>query len=122
MGVGAVLGGIAVFELVQYLSLQSDGKAYATTIAKEPQGRQCRDTGDLKCVSIDSDSKTASALAIGLGAGGVAALGVGAYLFFTEPRLERIQQDRTATPPKPKTRVVPTAGPGSTGVMVLGTF
>ena len=122
MGVGAVLGGFAVYELVNYLSLQSDGKAYAATIPKDPQGRECRDTGDLKCVSIDKDSKTASALAWGLGAGGAVALGVGAYLFFTDPGSAEPNKTATATPPKPTTRVVPTAGPGSTGVVVLGTF
>lgn len=122
MGVGAVLGGIAVYELVNFLGLQSDGKAYAATIAKDPQGRQCRDTGDAECVRIDRESKTASLLAWTLGAGGAAALGVGAYLFFTEPSSSEPDKTATATPPKPKTRVVPMAGPGSTGVMVLGTF
>ncbi len=122
MGVGAVLGGIAVYELIHYLSLQSDGKAYAATIPKDPQGRECRDTGDLRCVSIDQDSKTASTLAWVLGGAGAAALGVGAYLFFTEPGSSEPNKAASATTAKPTARVVPTAGPGSTGVMVLGTF
>jgi hypothetical protein len=122
MGVGAVLGGIAVYELVHYLGLQSDGKAYAATIAKDPQGRQCRDTGDQECVRIDRESKTASGLAIGLGAGGAVMLGLGAYLFFSDPGSTEPNKTATTTPPKRTTRVVPTAGPGNTGVMVLGTF
>jgi hypothetical protein len=123
MGAGVVLGGIAVYELLHYLSLQSDGKAYAATIAKDPQGRECRDTGDQRCVAYDRDSKSASALAWGLGGGGAVLLGVGAYLFFSTPGSS--EPNRTASapkPPKPTARVVPTAGPGNTGVMVLGTF
>jgi hypothetical protein len=120
MGAGVVLGGIAVYELLHYLSIQSDGKAYAATIAKDPQGRECRDTGDQRCVAYDRDSKTASALAWGLGGGGAVLLGVGAYLFFSAPSSS--EPNRTASAPKPTARVVPTAGPGSTGVMVLGTF
>ena len=122
MGAGAVLGGVAVYELVNYLSLQSDGKAYAATIPKDPSGKPCRDTGVERCVSIDRDSKTASALAWGLGAGGVVAIGVGAYLFFSDPGSSEPNKTASTAPPKPATRVVPTAGPGSTGVMVLGTF
>jgi hypothetical protein len=124
MGAGVVLGGIAVYELLHYLSLQSDGKAYAATIAKDPAGRECRDTGDQRCVAYDRDSKTASALAWGLGGGGAVLLGVGAYLFFSAPGSS--EPNRTASSPpkpsKPTARVVPTAGPGNTGVMVLGTF
>ena len=125
MGAGVVLGGIAVYELLHYLSLQSDGKAYAATIAKDPQGRQCRDTGDQRCVAYDRDSKTASALAWGLGAGGAALIGVGAYLFFSAPSSSEPNRSASAASPpslKPTARVVPTAGPGTTGVMVLGTF
>ncbi len=122
MGVGAVLGGVAVYELINFLSLQSDGKAYAATQPKDSAGRECRATGNQECVRIDRESKTASGLAWGLGAGGAVLLGVGAYLFFSDPGSSEPNKTATRVPPKPTTRVVPTAGPGSTGVMVLGTF
>ena len=122
MGAGVVLGAIAVYELVHYLGLQSDGKAYAATIPKDPQGRACRDTGDLQCVTYDQDSKTASTLAWVLGGAGVAAIGVGAYLFFSDPGSSEPNKTAGTTPAKPTARIVPTAGPGSAGMTVLGTF
>jgi hypothetical protein len=118
MGVGAILGGIAVYELVRWIGLQNDGKNAA---AKAPKSdTPCRETGNEACVRIDTDAKRASALAWTLGAGGVVALGVGAYLFFAEPSPS---ESKTATtPPKPKTRIIPTVGNGSGGLTVLGTF
>jgi hypothetical protein len=114
MGVGAVLGGIAVYELIHYLSLQSDLEAYAATIPQDPQGRPCRDTGDQKCVSFDKSSKTTVVLAAGSGAAGAIALGFGAYMFFAHP---------TSDPtPTPKTKIIPAVSVGSGSVVVLGTF
>lgn len=118
MGAGAILGGIAVYELVSWIGLQNDGKDAAAKVPKSD--KPCRETGNEACVRIDRDARTASALAWTLGAGGVVALGVGAYLFFSEPSSSESKTATTTT--KPKTRVIPTVGAGSGGVMVLGTF
>lgn len=119
MGVGAVLGGIAVYSLVNYLGLQSDGEDAAAKTQKTDPPTPCREQSR-ECARIDNDSKTASGLAWGLGGGAVLALGFGAYMFFSEPSSS--SSAATATPPKPKTRVIPTVGAGSGGVVVVGSF
>ena len=119
MGVGAVLGAVAVYEAINWNSLVSDGKDYADTLEKPAQpGRECREY-DSKCIQIDKDAKTASALAWTLGGAGVVALGVGAFLFFSD---SSSSETNKAEAPKPKTRVVPQVGGNSGGVMVLGSF
>lgn len=122
MGAGAVLAGIAVYEVIHYLSLQSDGEERATHVDKTNPPKPCKDT-DPECQRIDKSSKVASGLAIGLGATAAVALGFGAYMFFTAPSSsEKPTNAASTTPPKPKTRVVPTIGTGSGGVVVVGTF
>jgi len=118
MGVGVILGAVAVVEAIQWNSLQSDGEAYAKTIEKPADGRACADY-DAKCIDIDKDAKTASVVAWVLGGAGVAALGIGAYLFFTAPSSS---ESNKAEAPKPKARIVPQVGGNSGGVMVLGSF
>jgi hypothetical protein len=123
MGAGAVLGAVAIWQLISYVGYQSDGDALKDQVRPPellgyPAGTACRDTSDERCRSLDSKSKTASGLAIGLGAASVVALGVGAYLFFTDTGSSS-SNEKTA---KPKTRVVPTAGLGSTGLAVVGSF
>jgi hypothetical protein len=122
MGVGAVLGAIAVYSLVDYLNLQSRGEALAATLTKPANGKPCREE-NLECNRIDRDSKTASGLAWVLGGGAALALGFGAYIFFTDSGSTRSASAHDpATPPKPKARVVPTAGAGSGGLVVVGSF
>ena len=118
MGVGVILGAVAVVEAVQWNSLQSDGEAYAKTIEKPADGRACADY-DAKCIDIDKDAKTASVVAWVLGGAGVAALGIGAYLFFSAPASS---ESNKAEAPRPKTRIVPQVGGNSGGLMVLGSF
>ncbi|MDB4946019.1 MAG: hypothetical protein JWP97_5553 [Labilithrix sp.] len=118
MGAGVVLGAVAVIELVRYLGLQDDGDARAAELDKNnPQDgtKECREY-DPRCKQINRDSKVASGLAIGLGAGGAVAVGVGAYLFFTDPGGSEKATARN------KTRLVPSVGPGSGTLTVLGTF
>jgi hypothetical protein len=121
MGVGAVLGAIAVYEAIHWVGLQSDGEDRAKLVPKETPERSCKEYGDPVCIQIDKDSKTASVLAWTLGGAGVVALGVGAYLFFSDSGSSE-GSTKAATAPKPKTRVVPQLGGNSGGVMVLGTF
>jgi hypothetical protein len=119
MGVGAVLGAVAVYSLVNYLDLQSQGEDAAKKTPQTNPPTPCKEQST-ECARIDKDSKTASALAIGLGGGAVVALGVGAYLFFSEPSSSTTESAKAA--PKPKTRVVPTVGAGSGGLLVVGSF
>ncbi|MBX3190134.1 MAG: hypothetical protein KF819_24115 [Labilithrix sp.] len=123
MGTGAILGAVAIWQLVSYLGYQSDGEALKgqvqrpdTLVPPLPADTQCRDTSDERCRTLDSDSKRASALAIGLGAASAVALGVGAYLFFSD------SSSQTEQAAKSKTRVVPTGGPNSAGLVVVGAF
>ncbi len=119
MGAGAVLGAVAVIELVQYLSALSKGDARAAELDKNNPvdgSKPCR-AYDSKCVEIDKDAKMASGLAIGFGAAGAVVLGVGAYIFFSDPG----SGEKTATI-KPKTRLVPSIGAGSGSLTVMGTF
>ena len=119
MGAGAVLGAIAVIELVRFLDLQSQGDDRAAQLDKNNKddgAKPCREY-DQKCRDIDGSSKAASGLAIGLGAGAAVAIGVGAYIFFTDPG----SGEKTATT-KPRTRLVPSIGAGSGSLTVLGTF
>jgi hypothetical protein len=118
MGAGAVLGAVAVIELVQYLGALSKGDDRAAELDKNNPvdgGKPCREY-DQKCRDIDKDAKLASGLAIGLGAGAAVAIGVGAYLFFTDPGSEK------AAAAKPKTRLVPSVGQGSGSLTLVGTF
>ena len=120
MGVGAVLATVAVIQLASYLSLQEDGKDRAQFV---PKGVSCKDYESLgKCGEIDRDSKTASGLAIGFGGAAAVAIGVGAYLFFTDPGSSQGSGPAASAPPKPKTRIVPTASASSGGLVVLGSF
>jgi hypothetical protein len=118
VGVGVVLGGIAVYSLVHYLDLQSQGDEAAAKAAKTDPPRPCRESGDAECVRIDKAAKTASGLAWGLGAGSLLALGFGGYVLFGEPGASSSQ----AAPPGPRARVVPAVGVGSGGVVVVGAF
>lgn len=121
MGVGAVLGGIAVYSLVNYLDLQSQGEDAAAKTQKTEPPTPCKESST-ECARIDKDSKTASGLAWGLGGGAILAIGFGAYMFFSEPASTSSTQAASAAPPKPKTRVVPTVGAGSGGLVVVGSF
>lgn len=119
MGAGAVLGAIAVVELVRYLDLQSQGDDRAAQLDKNNPidgAKECR-AYDQKCRDIDNSSKMASGLAIGLGAGAAVAIGVGAFVFFSDPG----SGEKTATT-TPKTRLVPSLGAGSGSLTVMGTF
>jgi hypothetical protein len=119
MGAGAVMGAIAIVELVRYVNLQSDGDEAAKAVPASDT--PCRDQGVSTCATIDSQAKTASGLAWGLGGASVVALGVGAYLFFTDSGGAG-ETKAAATPPKPTTRVVPSVGAGSGALTVVGTF
>jgi len=104
MGAGAVLGAIAIVELVHYLDVQRKGDDRAAELDKNNRddgAKPCREY-DQKCRDIDRDSKLASGLAIGLGAGAAVALGVGAYIFFSDPGGEKNAAH--------KTRLVPSVG------------
>jgi len=117
MAVGVGLGALAVVSLVNYLDAQSEGEEYAKTVV--PQGDvPCREH-DPVCKRYDNDAKTASAIGWVAGGASVVALGVGAFLFFGA-------SDSSEKPAKaaaaPKTRIVPTGGFGSGGLMVVGSF
>ena len=117
MGVGVVLGAVAVVQLVRYLGLQSDGDARAAELdTKDPVNgsKECR-LYDARCAKLNTDSKVASGLAIGLGAGSAVALGLGAYLFFTDSG----SSEKSAST---KPRIIPSIGAGSGNLMVVGAF
>jgi hypothetical protein len=118
MGVGAVLGTIAVIQLVRYLDLQSQGEDRKNEIrlAKDDPNREkpCREY-DQRCTKLDKDSNLAGVLAWSLGGAGAVALGVGAYLFFTDSG----SSEKSAAP---KTRLVPSVGAGSGSLTVVGSF
>ncbi|CAN5795791.1 hypothetical protein BH11MYX4_BH11MYX4_25800 [soil metagenome] len=117
MGVGAVLGAVAVIELVRYLDQQSKGDDRRGELDKNDPingGKNCVEY-DTKCKEIDSASKVASGLAIGFGAGAAVALGVGAYIFFSDPG----SGEKTAAT---KTRLVPSLGAGSGSLTLVGSF
>lgn len=116
MGSGVVLGVFAVQQLIHYIDLQDRGSDAAAGV---PKDKDCA-TETAECAKLDSKSKTASGLAIGLGAAGAVAIGVGAYLFFTAPSSSSTADLKT--PPKRMTRVVPSMGPDSGSLVVLGTF
>ncbi len=98
MGVGAVLGAIAVVELVRYANLQSDGDAYARSIPPPRiPGTPCKDDQNERCRQLDADSKTASGVAIGTGIAGALAIGLGAFVFFSAPS-ETTKPQRAAAP------------------------
>ncbi len=119
MGVGAILGAVAIYEAFHWNSLQSQGEDYARGLEKPSiPGRECREY-DSKCIQINTDATTASALAWTLGGVGAVGLGVGAFLFFTDPGSS---EPNKAEAPRPKTRVLPQVGGNSGGVMVLGSF
>jgi hypothetical protein len=118
MGVGAILGAVAIYEAINWSSLQSDGDEVAKGLPRPPDGQPCAEYNQ-KCIDIDKDAKTASALAWALGGVGVVAIGVGAYLFFTDPGSSEAPR---AAAPKPKARIVPQVGSTSGGLMVLGSF
>jgi hypothetical protein len=118
MGVGVVLGAVAVYEAIHWAGLQSDGEAQAKLVEKRTPEQPCREY-DAKCQQIDKDSKTASALALTLGGVGVVAVGVGAFLFLSDSG----GAEKTASAaPKPKTRLVPQIGTTSGGLTVVGSF
>jgi hypothetical protein len=119
MGAGALLGVIAVVELIHYLDLQSQGTDLAATLDKKNDTGPCR-VYNPKCADLDSRSKSASGLAIALGAGGALAVGFGAYLFFTTPA--ESSPPASAAAATPKVRVIPSVGAGSGGLVVLGAF
>jgi hypothetical protein len=112
MGAGVVLGTIAVIEILHYFDLQKRGDARAEELPKSDPS-PCK-TYDATCSQISKDSKVASAVAMGLGVGSLVALGVGAYLIFSDPSSEKAAAA--------KTRVIPTVGAGSTSLTVVGTF
>jgi len=120
MGVGAILAAISVIEVLRWSSLQSDGEDRAKEI---PKGQVCREYEPKgRCGEIDRDSKTASGLAWGFGGGAALALGFGAVMFFTDIGATQNNGPAASAPPKPKTRVVPTVGSGSGGVLLVGSF
>jgi hypothetical protein len=117
MGAGAVLGTIAVLELVRYFDLQGDGEDRAAKLDKNDTNygsKPCKDY-DAQCNKIDKDSQLASGLAIGLGAASAVALGVGAYLFFSNPGSSEKSAGHT-------TRVVPSVSASSGSLAVIGSF
>jgi hypothetical protein len=114
-GAGLVLGAIAVVELVHYVDLQNKGDDRAAQLDKnDPSNgsKPCREY-DATCNRINKNAQLASGLAIGLGAGGAIAIGVGAYLFFT---------DNADKSPPPKARVVPSVTTSSGALTVVGSF
>lgn len=127
--VGIGLGVASVISLVAYLDAISQGEKAAETartrngirddnpLAQQP----CReyDKGTGSCDEYDGKAKKNSTIAIITGAAGGAAILVGAYLFFSEPK-EQVPPASAAKvdPPKAKVRVAPTFD----GVTVFGTF
>lgn len=125
MGVGAVLGGIAVYQLVSWLDIQDQGEQVRVQRAPgEDPTAPCRESagiGGSECRKLDEDAKSASAMAFAFGGAAVVAIGVGAYLFFSDPG-DKPAREQAAAPPKPKARLVPTVGQSSGGLYVVGTF
>jgi hypothetical protein len=123
MGVGAVLAGVAIYETINYFSIQSEGDDYINSTAGKTDlaGRYCSDAKTPTCVDINSRSKVASGLAIGLGAGALVTLTVGAVLFFGADSGSSSSAGATR-PLKPTARVVPNVGPGGGSLTVVGTF
>jgi hypothetical protein len=124
MGVGAVLAGIAVYEMINYFGIQSDGDDYVNSDAGKTdlQGRACSDAKTARCVDFDSRSKTASVLGYTLGGGAVVALVVGGVLFFGADSGSTAQTGGAHPVVKPTARIVPNVGAGSGGVLVVGSF
>lgn len=124
MGVGAVLGAVAVYQLVNWLDIQDQGDQVRVQRTRdEDPNAPCRDSrgiGGNECRRLDEDAKTASAMGYAFGGAAVVAIGVGAYLFFSDPGEKPAAA--AAAPPKPKARVVPTVGQSSGGLYVVGTF
>ena len=127
MGASAVLGTIAILELVNYVSLQSKGeaanRAASESLRRNPdashEGKECRSFWPA-CKTIDGEAKTASGLAIGLGAAAAVGLGVGAFLFFTgDSGGEKLAARAQA---RPAIRIVPSVGTRSGGVTLHGAF
>lgn len=132
MALGVGLGVLGFVSLANYLSAESDGEARAKEVPRpeeanppQPPGTPCReyDTASKdSCKFYDEEMKKASA--IGLVAGGVSvvALTVGAVLLFGGGDSGGDKAATTAEKQKPKARVVPTAGAGTGGLMVVGSF
>jgi hypothetical protein len=128
-GALAVIGiGAAVVSVASFLAYQDDqdrGDALQAStnpaIRKLPPGKKASDvcgTPEFPDVSeiciADEDAKRHSAIAIATGAGGLALLGVGAYLFLSDPG---DREKKSATP-----KLTPTFGRGSAGLSLRGTF
>ena len=117
LGGGVALGTVAVLELLHYVSLQKKGDDRAAELDKNDPvngSKPCKEY-DPACIQINKDSQLASVLAIGLGAGSAIAIGVGAYLLFSDSG----SAEKTAAP---RTRIVPSFGASSGSLTVLGSF
>lgn len=117
MGAGVVLGVISVVSLTAYLGDKSDGERLQPFIKKdETPSEACHGSTpeERDFCHLDSMAKRNSAVAWLTGTVGVAALGVGAFLFFTDAPADKASA-------KYKTRVTPTLG-SSSGVCVTGSF
>lgn len=85
---GLVLVAISILSVTQFLDDKSKGEDEAKSV---PKGMEpCAvDNEYAKFCNYDKDAKTHSAVAWITGGVGVAAIGLGAYLFFTDPGTEK---------------------------------
>lgn len=110
VGVGIVLGVVAVQQFLLYQDVQDRGTEVARLI---PNGEgPCGPSGNKEFCDLDSKAKSASTIAIATGSAGFIALAAGTYLLFSGGS----SRERGQTDTKP--RVTPTFG----GIAISGSF
>jgi len=133
MALGVGLGVLGVVSFSNYLSAKSDGEDRAALVPPpekadppQPAGTPCReyDTASKdSCRFYDEEAKKASTIAWIAGGASIVALSVGAVLLFSGGGDSGGDKPATtAQKQKPKARVIPTAGAGTGGLMVVGSF
>jgi hypothetical protein len=106
--VGLALGALAVQQFLLYNDIQDRGTEVAKLI---PNGEgPCGPSGNKEFCDLDGKATSASGIAIAAGSAGLVAVGVGAYLLFSDGGSRR---ERDA-----KTRLTPTLG----GLSLSGSF
>ncbi len=112
---GIVLGVVSVLELGAYNKAIDRGNNDKSSV---PSGQKpCDDPQYPDFCNADKDAKSASTVAWVTATLGVVAIGGGVVLWVTDPG----SSDKPAAA-KRKTRLVPTAGPGSGGLLLTGSF